>query len=176
MSTLFETAEHLVKTRILGTRKGSEEPAFQHSLRVAQKIRELGFPDEVILAAMLHDIIEDGATSADELASLGFSPRTVDLVKLCSHDDAIEGGDARWVKMMAGLIDARDAEAWSIKCADLNDNLQSSHLLSDDRRRFMREAKAPFLLRLSWHVIADTPIWSELKHTSDSLRMSTHAG
>jgi len=77
----------------------------------------------------------------------------------------IEGGDARWVKMMAGLIDAADKEAWAIKLADLTDNLQTSDTMPKDRQRFMREAKAPFLLRLSWHEMGKTPIWEKLKET-----------
>ncbi len=129
----------------------------------------------MVLAATLHDVIEDAGVSPDELSSLGFSPRTVELIKLCSHDDTIEGGDARWVKMMAGLIDARDKDAWSIKCADLNDNLQSSHTMPEERSRFMREAKGPFLLRLSMLDIGQTPIWKELESTVESLRTANRA-
>ena len=174
-TSLVDTAEILVRERIPGSRKGSDEPAYVHSLRVGKKIQSLGFDEDVVLAAMLHDIIEDGAVSPDELLRYGFSARTVQLVRLCSHDDTIEGGDARWVKMMAGLIDARDTDAWSIKCADLNDNLHSAHTMSEDRQRFLREAKGPFLLKLSWHQIADTPIWKELQNTVASLQKSSHA-
>lgn len=170
MEELFLKAEELVRTRIPGTRKGSEEPAYQHSLRVADTLKSHGYPDDVVLAGVLHDIVEDGATSFEELLRLGFSERTVDLVRLCTHDDMIEGGDARWIKMMAGLVDARDPQAWAIKAADLNDNLKSSHTMSPDRARFMREAKGPFFLRLSFNEIGSDPVWKELKSTVESLR------
>lgn len=171
MQDLFQIAEELVRTRIPGTRKGSDEPAYIHSLRVADALKSHGYPDEVVLAGMLHDIVEDGATSLEELLRLGFSARTTDLVRLCTHDDLVEGGDARWVKMMAGLIDAHDRQAWAIKAADLNDNLKSSHTMPEDRARFMREAKGPFFLRLSFNEIGSDPVWKELKSTVDDLRM-----
>ncbi|MCC7522320.1 HD domain-containing protein [Candidatus Uhrbacteria bacterium] len=170
MPDVFAQAEELVRTRIPGTRKGSDEPAYKHSLRVADTLKSHGYPDEVVLAGILHDIVEDGATSFDELLRLGFSERTVGLVRLCTHDDMIEGGDARWIKMMAGLVDARDPQAWAIKAADLNDNLKSSHTMPPDRARFMREAKGPFFLRLSFNEIGSEPVWKELKSTVVSLQ------
>ncbi len=168
MTDLNQQAEELVRTRIPGSRKGADEPADIQSLRFSDTLSRHGFSDEVCLAGLLHDIVEDGEISFDQLAAI-FPQRVVDLVRLCSHDDSIEGGDARWIKMMSHLIDARDAEAWSIKAADLLDNLKSSHTMTEDRRDFMRQAKAPFFLKLSWHVIGETPIWKELQETLRSL-------
>ncbi len=169
MASLLEKAKALVIERIPGTRKGSDEPAYLHSIRVSESLTRFGFPKHVIIAGMLHDITEDGATPPEELRGMGFSDRIVELVRLCTHDDMIEGGDRRWVKMMARLIDAEDAEAWAIKIADLTDNLKSSGTLAEDRRRFMREAKAPFLLRLSWNTMGKMPVWKKLKSVLMSL-------
>ena len=115
MSSLLEKAKQLVEERIPGTRKGSDEPAYIHSTRVSASLARFGYSEEVIIAGMLHDIVEDGETSLQDLRSLGFSERIIDLVNLCTHDDMVEGGDARWIKMMAGLVDAKDKEAWAIK-------------------------------------------------------------
>ncbi|MCE9586238.1 HD domain-containing protein [Candidatus Uhrbacteria bacterium] len=170
MEDLLIRAKALVKERIPGTRKGSDEPAYIHSTRVSDALARFGFSEEVVIAGMLHDIVEDGDTSLDDLRGMGFSERIVNLVDLCTHDDMIEGGDARWVNMMAGLIDAKDKEAWSIKLADLTDNVKSSDTMPEDRRKFMLEAKAPFLLRLSWNEAGDTPVWNELERVLLSLR------
>jgi (p)ppGpp synthase/HD superfamily hydrolase len=167
MSVLLEQARKLVAERIPGTRKGSDEPAYIHSTRVSDALARFGFSEEVVIAGMLHDIVEDGATSLEDLRTLGFSERVIDLVRLCTHDDMIEGGDRRWVKMMAALIDADDQEAWAIKIADLTDNLNSSDTLDPDRRRFMREAKGPFLLRLT-STMKGSPVWEELKQTASA--------
>lgn len=167
--SLIDLAKTLVAKRIPGTRKGSDEPAYIHSIRVSDALARFGYGEDVVVAGALHDVVEDGATSLDELRQMGFNERIVELVRLCTHDDMIEGGDRRWIKMMAGLIDADDAEAWAIKIADITDNLKSSHTLSQDRRMFMYQAKAPFLLRLSWLKLADSKAWQELKQTVEEM-------
>jgi (p)ppGpp synthase/HD superfamily hydrolase len=168
MSLLLDTAKQLVAERIPGTRKGSDEPAYIHSTRVSDSLARFGYVEDVVIAGMLHDIVEDGETSLEDLRNMGFSERVLRLVDLCTHDEMIEGGDRRWVKMMANLIDADDEEAWAIKIADLTDNLKSSDTLEEDRRRLMRQAKGPMLLRLSWQKMKDAPIWKELKQVVDS--------
>lgn len=167
--SLLDKAKTLVTERIPGTRKGSDEPAYIHSIRVSQALADFGYSEDVVIAGLLHDIVEDGATSLDELRQAGFNERVIELVRLCTHDDMIEGGDRRWIKMMAGLIDADDAEAWAIKIADITDNLKSSNTLPQDRRLFMYQAKAPFLLRLSWFKLADSSAWQALKKTVEQM-------
>jgi (p)ppGpp synthase/HD superfamily hydrolase len=154
-------AEMLAR-RIPGTRRGVDEPAFIHSFRVAETLERYGFSEEVIIGGLLHDVIEDSETTFEELVEEGFSSRVIDLVRLCSHDDEIKESDARWVMMVAKLVEANDREAWAIKLADINDNLDSCHLLFPDRCKLMKEAKAPLLLSLTAPLLAGDPLWREL--------------
>ncbi len=157
-------AEKLVQERILGNRKGtSDVPNYTHSLRVAKSLINAGCSWEVRIAGLLHDVVEDGKTSLQELVELGFPPRVIELVDLCSHDEAVEGGDARWVKMMARLSETNDIDAWIIKLADILDNLRSCHTMPLDRQIFMRETKAPLMLKLTRTQLSDHTIWQELK-------------
>ena len=73
-NVLEQVAEQLVKTQISGVRKGTTDvPNWTHSSRVRDILRVHGFSDEVILAGLLHDIVEDGGVSLDELRKMGFS-------------------------------------------------------------------------------------------------------
>lgn len=159
---MIDTAMQLVRERIPGNRKGSDKPAYGHSLEVGEMLREAGFGEEVCVAGVLHDVVEDGDMSLEELRSLGFSHRVVELVGLCSHDNAIEGGDARWVCMMANLVKAGDADAWSIKLADILSNIGDSGTMPEDRRDFLRNVKGKMLLSLTKDSLAHTPLWSRL--------------
>ncbi|HBR80447.1 MAG: HD domain protein [Candidatus Uhrbacteria bacterium GW2011_GWE2_45_35] len=165
---LFQKAVVLVQTRISGTRKGMPGvPNFQHSFDVAETLQSYGFPEEVILAGLLHDIYEDADTGFEELRQLGFSSRVVELVRLCSFDKTIANNDARWIMMIIGLYDAADAEAWAIKISDLLDNLRDAWALPEARADFMRKTKSPVLLCLTYPQLGPTELWQELKEESE---------
>lgn len=146
-------AEKLVKEKILGERKGLPgEMNYLHSYRVrdlVSKCHHWDDPDyDLFLAALLHDVIEDGGVTFDDLRQMGYSERTVELVQLSTHDMAVTDNTERWLLMMAKLVAARNEDAWRIKLADLTDNLKQCHGLSPENRRFMVEVKAPLMLRL----------------------------
>ncbi|MBI2551607.1 hypothetical protein HYV73_04715 [Candidatus Uhrbacteria bacterium] len=152
---------HLLSTRIPGTRKGSSEPAYLHSVRVGESLSRHGYPQDVVLGGYLHDIIEDGEATPQELACLGYSARTIALVLLASHDQNVEHRDARWVKMVAALIDMADADAWAIKVADITDNLRGCRLMSPDRPKFLRFVKGPLMRELTEGIVKRA-LWEEL--------------
>jgi|GEM_PF-881379 len=150
---LTKKAEDLVRERIKGTRKGlPDEQNYLHSFRVRDIVstsHHWDDPDyDLFIAALLHDVVEDGGVSFEELEKMGFTKRTIELVRLCSHDTSIEDKTKRWIRMVARLVEANDSDAWRIKLADLTDNLTQSKGLSLENRKFMVEVKAPLLLRL----------------------------
>ncbi len=98
---------------------------------------------------LLHDIVEDGGVPLEEFRAAGFSERVVRLVDLCSHDAAIEGTDARWVVMIARLVQAGDSDAWAIKVADLADNLRDSGTMEVGRREWVRDVKRSLMGRVA---------------------------
>jgi hypothetical protein len=49
------------------TRKGSSTPYFEHVVGVAMILDRLGFDEEVIVAGLLHDVVEDTETTFDEV-------------------------------------------------------------------------------------------------------------
>ena len=160
---LNKLAETLVKERIQGMRKGTiDVPNWTHSFHVRDALIATDFAHEVVLSGMLHDIVEDGNTSLSDLHGMGFPDRVVALVDLCSHDMAVVGSEARWLKMMGRLVDAGDRDAWAIKVADITDNLRSCHTMPEERQRFMRQVKGELMLRLSKPLLGNHPLWQEL--------------
>lgn len=160
----FETAELLVKERITGFRKGTTDvPNWTHSLRVRDALQKHGFSENVVMAGLLHDIVEDGNTSLEELKELGFSESVIQLVDLCSHDQSVVGTEARWMTMMARLVTANNPSAWAIKLADIIDNLHSCHTMPPEKQKFMREVKGVIMLRLTERELGEGELWRELK-------------
>lgn len=149
IQTKKQIAEQLVRDEISGTRKGSDKPNFQHSVNVGLFLEELGFEKNVVIAGILHDIIEDSNVSISGLQIKGFSPEVVNLVRLCTHDKSIKNKDSRWILMISKIIDRGSEKAMAIKMADLIDNIHSCHTLSPDRMIFMRDIKSQILLALT---------------------------
>lgn len=158
-----QIATSLVQARIPGFRKGSDIPAYTHSLRVRDILLAHGFDSETCIAGLLHDVIEDSDVTFDELKTLEFSDRVIALVDLCSHDETIKTGDARWMKMMARLVDANDVHAWAIKLADILDNVRSCGTMDPDRAWFIRNVKAKLVLALTVNVEGVKELREELQ-------------
>lgn len=163
----LEKAAQLIQERIPGTRKGSSEPAYQHSIRVSQTLERLGFKSDIVLAGMLHDIVEDGDTSLTELGTLGCNAHVLHLIDLSSHKMDIPvhtklEKDRRWAQMVARLEQANNVDAWAIKLADLLDNLRGSYSLKPDRQAVFLEIKAPTYLRLTNELLGQHPLWREV--------------
>ena len=70
------------------TRRGSDVPYITHLLAVASLVGENGGDEDTMIAAALHDAIEDqgGDDARQEIAAL-FGPRVGELVEACTDTD-----------------------------------------------------------------------------------------
>ena len=64
-------------------------PYVEHPIAVAARLEELGYRDEVLAAALLHDVVEDSETTLEELREL-FGDEVASLVGALTDDEAIE--------------------------------------------------------------------------------------
>ena len=67
-------------------RKGSEVPYVAHLLGVASLVLEAGGDEEMAIAGLLHDTIEDTDTTAGDIAAT-FGPRVAAVVEGCTDTD-----------------------------------------------------------------------------------------
>jgi (p)ppGpp synthase/HD superfamily hydrolase len=65
-----------------------------HPTAVAELLAEAGYPEHVVVAALLHDVVEDNPGSADELAER-FGPDVARLVAQLTEDPGIDAYDER---------------------------------------------------------------------------------
>jgi len=64
--------------------KGTSFPYVVHPIRVAEILDRFGYGEEVVMAGMLHDTIEDASVSHAELAH-EFGGRVSELVDACAQ-------------------------------------------------------------------------------------------
>jgi (p)ppGpp synthase/HD superfamily hydrolase len=112
-------------------RKGTPIPYVSHLFAVASLVLEDGGTEDEAIAALLHDAVEDGKTSSDDIRAR-YGDVVADIVDACSDTDEIPKPPwrARKEAYIAHLWDASDG-ALRVSCADKLHNARS--LLADYR-------------------------------------------
>ena len=153
MITIQKTKD-LVKSRITGNRKWSDTPCYLHSYSVYESLKSQWYSHEIQEAWLLHDIIEDGNTTLQELKELWYSDEVVHLVDLASHDASITQKYPRRAAMMQRILDEDNIDAFIIKLADYHDNLKDCLTMPEEskRNKFLQVKWAFFAKR--WHYYA----------------------
>ena len=126
-----------------GQRRASGEPYISHPLQVAKVLAEMRMDHESIMAAILHDVIEDTPTAKEQLVE-EFSEEVADLVDGVSKltqinfTTRIEAQAENYQKMLLAM--ARDIRVILVKLADRLHNMRTlKHLSLEKRRRIARE-------------------------------------
>ncbi|WP_298771319.1 bifunctional GTP diphosphokinase/guanosine-3',5'-bis pyrophosphate 3'-pyrophosphohydrolase [uncultured Shewanella sp.] len=143
-----------------GQMRTSGEPYITHPVAVARILAEMRLDHETLMAALLHDTIEDTPVTREELAAL-FGDAVAELVEGVSKLDKLKFRDKKeaqaenFRKMMMAMT--QDIRVILIKLADRTHNMRTlGALRPDKRRRIARETLeiyAPIANRLGIHNI-----------------------
>jgi (p)ppGpp synthase/HD superfamily hydrolase len=130
-------------------RRGSETPYWVHLVRVAMELARWGETSPVLLqAALLHDPVEDTATTVGE-SRTGFGPAVADIVDWLTAPDDPELQRDYYTRLRANA----PFPAQLLKLADRVDNLRSIQaLVMRTGDRYRRWAGA-YLRRTVWQVL-----------------------
>ncbi|NQZ11457.1 MAG: bifunctional GTP diphosphokinase/guanosine-3',5'-bis pyrophosphate 3'-pyrophosphohydrolase [Algicola sp.] len=141
-----------------GQMRSSGEPYITHPVAVASILAEINLDHETLMAALLHDVIEDTEHSKDDLAEL-FGSTVADLVEGVSKLEKLKFKNREefqvenYRKMIMAMT--QDIRVILIKLADRTHNMRTlGSLRPDKRRRIARETLdiyAPIANRLGIH-------------------------
>jgi GTP diphosphokinase / guanosine-3',5'-bis(diphosphate) 3'-diphosphatase len=126
-----------------GQQRKSGEPYIYHPIAVARILAEMRMDHKCLMAALLHDVIEDTPTAKDQLAAV-FDEEIADLVdgvsKLTQIDfkSRAEAQAASFRKMMLAMT--KDIRVILIKLADRLHNMRTLGVMTPEKcRRVSRE-------------------------------------
>ena len=85
MSNFNHAIEFAVDAHSGYTRKGSGSPYIVHPMEVAAIVSTMTLDDDVLAAAVLHDVVEDAGVSIETIRNF-FGPRVAELVASESED------------------------------------------------------------------------------------------
>ena len=129
-------------------RNGSgRTPYIEHPIRVAALLDEHGYGDEVLAAALLHDVVEDSGTTLDELRQK-FGGDVAGLVGAMTDDESIDDYRERKAEHRERLAAAR-TEAMAIYGADKLTNVSTlAAAFAEEGDSVRDEFKVPIELKL----------------------------
>jgi hypothetical protein len=104
-------------------RKGTDFPYVIHPIRVAEILSRFGYTEDVVVAGLLHDTIEDAGVTVDELRRC-FGDRVAELVEAASEPDKSLDWRTRKQHTIDRVADL-DTDAVALIVADKLDNVRS---------------------------------------------------
>jgi len=132
----YDVAEELHRDQ----RRKSGDPYITHPLAVATILAELGMDTTTLVAALLHDTVEDTGYSLDQLAD-DFGDKVSELVDGVTKLDKVKLGTAAEAETIRKMVIAmaRDPRVLVIKLADRLHNMRTMRFLPPEKQA--RKAK-----------------------------------
>jgi guanosine-3',5'-bis(diphosphate) 3'-pyrophosphohydrolase len=141
-----------------GQLRKSGDPYITHPLAVATILAELGMPAPVLIAALLHDTVEDTPYTLDQLRD-DFGDEVVQLVDGVTKLDKVTYGESAQSETIRKMVVAmsRDIRVLVIKLADRLHNMRTLRYLRHDKQERIAtetlEIFAPLAHRLGMNTI-----------------------
>jgi len=151
---LFGAEAHEGQTRMTG------EPYIYHPIAVARILAEMRMDENTLIAAILHDVIEDTQTHKEQIATL-FGQEVAEIVDGVTKLDHLEFDNKQeakaesFRKMILAMV--KDIRVILIKLADRLHNMRTLAIMRPDKARRIAsetlEVYAPIANRLGMNVL-----------------------
>ena len=120
---VFKALEFAVRAHSGQLRKGANIPYIMHPLGAARNLMEADCPNKIVIASLLHDVIEETAVTYSEIEEQ-FGRYVAELVKHATEPDK----SAPWKERKAHTIKTLQKaglDAALVACADKLDNIRA---------------------------------------------------
>jgi (p)ppGpp synthase/HD superfamily hydrolase len=147
------------------------KPVILHSIRTGLYLYHQNYSQDVVVAAILHDLIEDTNIKVEDI-EMEFGSEVAQLVTANSFNTAIRQRDERDIDM---LNRCKEAGKWAllIKAADILDNSDYFRLSADEEQSHWLLRKMAYFLELSSELLSQEPVWQCLKQRYQDLVQSS---
>ena len=128
---IFDAIEFAARAHRDHFRKGTRIPYIAHLISVAKILIEYDCAEEIIVAGLLHDTIEDTSVTLEDIRK-SFGEKVADLVEAASEPDKSDTWENRKRHTIEYLKTA-PMDVLLLSCADKLDNIRS---IKEDYERF----------------------------------------
>lgn len=137
------------------------KPVILHSLRLAFYLLEKGYSGNIIIAAILHDLLEDSNITDVKIGNF-FGNNVASIVSAVSFKPNIKDKKVQYQEMFRRTLKEGN-EAMILKCADIYDNSFYIHLVKNKEKETELLEKMEYFLNISQKTIGNEPVWKSLK-------------
>jgi (p)ppGpp synthase/HD superfamily hydrolase len=139
MTAIFDAIEFAARAHRGHCRKGTEIPYIVHPLAVAKILIAARCPDDVVVAGILHDTVEDTPVSLEDIRR-EFGEAVARIVEGASEPDKSKSWEARKAHTIESLKTEPEG-VLLVSCADKIENLEA---IREDRERVGEEVWTRF--------------------------------
>lgn len=135
MSNLFELAKQIAAVAHDGQTDKAGQPYINHPIAVADKVSS----DTEKVVALMHDVIEDSATTLDDIRKAGFSEDIIEALDCITKRDN-EAYDDYLLRVASNGI------AKTVKMADIAHNMDTTRLINITEKDLKRLQKYEYAI------------------------------
>jgi len=155
-----------------GQKRKTGEPYYTHPLAVAMMTAEYKFKTHMIVAAILHDVVEDSDCTV-ELIAKEFTPRIAEIVGLLTRE--YENKKLTVAESIKKIFDATDYEALLIKGLDRIHNLQTIGGMKSKKQKEIAEETIYEIASVAAYAVDDLNINDKRKLERKLYKLSNRA-
>jgi len=143
------------------------KPIILHSLKMAIFLLNYGYNQNIVIVAILHDLLEDTNITYSNIKE-NFGGKIADMVKVLSFDISIKGKKEREKVGIDKTIDY-GKEVMVVKAADFIDNSYFYYLAKGEIAYKWLIEKFKYFVEKSRDYLKDEPIWENLTARLESV-------
>ena len=135
MENLYQTTVEFIKQAHVGQMYGDSMPYWMHPVEVAEQVKQLGGSDNAVIAALLHDVVEDTEHTLKDLLTIGYGSDIVEIVDLLTKQPG------SYQENIQRIIDSGNRDAMVVKLADNMRNIagDKTHMTNERRERLLKK-------------------------------------
>ncbi len=137
------------------------KPTIRHSLEVGRYLEKAGYGIEVVIAGLLHDLLEDTDVTKQEIERR-FGKKVLHLVEANSFDESITDKTERYKELFERCAKA-GKDALVIKTADILENHKYMYLVTDKKLYNELHEKWKYFLEVARSKIGNEKVFQELE-------------
>ncbi|WP_342271149.1 HD domain-containing protein [Candidatus Tisiphia endosymbiont of Parasteatoda lunata] len=162
--TSFKKAIKLIKKYHAKQKRKSGEPFYLHPIAVTKILLQFTFDEDILLAALLHDVVEDTPMSLSKIEAI-FNPTVAALVSgVTKFDQTKEKLKLSKYENILKLLEQEDTRVLMIKIADRIHNMRTlSYHESYEKQKIIAEETLQFYIPMA-NKLGLSKAVTELKH------------